>query len=60
MVFQVAAGMLIAGFVRAIIGFGMNIGFDEDHRILGTHRPGYWMMALGIICAVAVIYFAFA
>lgn len=58
MMFQVAAGVLIAGAIMGLVGFGLAIALDSDNRALGAAGPGWGLALTGAVLAIAVIYAA--
>lgn len=52
---QIAGGILIAALVLGIVAFGLNIALDRDLRTLGESGRGWWIAAIGVGAALAII-----
>ena len=60
MVFQVAAGILVAAFVLAIIALGIAIVTDRDAQARGQETPGMLIAVTGFVVGLVVIYFGWS
>lgn len=56
--FQVAGGIIIAAVVLGLTAFGFSIAWDKDLRTFGENQPGWWIGAVGISCAIFILYMA--
>ncbi len=55
---QIAAGIIIAAGVLGVIGLGLAIVLDRDTQLLQSTGPGWVLVTLGGLAALAIIYVA--